>query len=42
VLLHILWGMLIGYLIASFEIAILIYKKGYLSFNEIPDKDARV
>ena len=37
-LLHILYGMLFGYLLATFQIAKLLVKKGYRRFDEIPDK----
>jgi hypothetical protein len=38
-LLHILYGMLFGYLLSTFQIAKLLVKKGYRRFDEIPDKD---
>jgi hypothetical protein len=38
-LLHILYGMLFGYLLATFQIARLLVRKGYRRFDEIPDKD---
>jgi hypothetical protein len=38
-LLHILYGMLFGYLLATFQIAKLLVKKGYYRFDEIPNKD---
>jgi hypothetical protein len=38
-LLNILWGMFFGYLIATFQIAKLLVKKGYRRFNDIPDND---
>jgi hypothetical protein len=38
-LLHILYGMLFGYLLATFQIARLLVKKGYRRFDEIPDND---
>jgi len=38
-LLHILYGMLFGYLLATFQIAKLLVRKGYRRFDEIPDKD---
>ena len=38
-LLHILWGMLIGYLIAQFNFALFLLSKGYTSTNQIPDKE---
>jgi hypothetical protein len=36
-LLHILYGMLFGYLLASFRFALILVSKGYRSINEIPD-----
>ena len=33
-----LWGSLFGYLLATFQIAKLMVKKGYRRFDEIPDK----
>lgn len=36
-ILHILYGMLFGYLIASFNIAKMLVQKGYRSMDEIPD-----
>jgi len=38
-LLHILYGMLFGYLLATFQIARVLVGKGYRRFDEIPDKD---
>jgi hypothetical protein len=38
-LLHILYGMLFGYLLATFQIAKLLVRKGYRRFDEIPDKN---
>lgn len=38
-LLHILWGMLFGYLIGSFYFATILVNKGYRSISEIPDKE---
>jgi len=38
-LLNILWGMFFGYIIATFQIAKLLVRKGYRKFDEIPDKD---
>jgi len=38
-LLHMLYGMLFGYLLATFQIARLLVRKGYRRFDEIPDKD---
>jgi len=38
-LLNILWGMFFGYLIATFQIAKLLVKKGYHRFDEIPDNN---
>jgi hypothetical protein len=37
-LLHVLYGMLFGYLLATFQIAKLLVRKGYRRFDEIPDK----
>ena len=34
-----LWGTLFGYLLATFQIAKMLVKKGYHRFDEIPDKD---
>jgi hypothetical protein len=34
-----LWGTLFGYLLATFQIAKLLVKKGYRRFDEIPDND---
>ena len=38
-ILLLLWGSLFGYLLATFQIAKLLVKKGYRRFDEIPDKD---
>jgi len=38
-LLHILYGMLFGYLLATFQIARLLVRKGYRRFDEIPDRN---
>jgi hypothetical protein len=38
-LLNILWGMFFGYLIATFQIAKQLVKKGYRRFDEIPDNN---
>lgn len=38
-ILLLLWGSLFGYLLAIFQVAKLIVKKGYRKFDEIPDKD---
>jgi len=38
-LLHILYGMLFGYLLATFQIARVLVKKGYNRFDEIPDNE---
>lgn len=38
-MLKFLYGMLAGYLIATFEMALFIIKKGYMSVNEIPNKE---
>lgn len=37
-MLKFLWGMLAGYLVCSIEISIFLYKRGYMSANEIKDK----
>lgn len=36
-LLHILWGMFFGYLLASFRFASILVGKGYRSVDQIPD-----
>lgn len=36
-LLHILYGMLFGYLLATFRFASILVKKGYRSVDQIPD-----
>jgi hypothetical protein len=36
-ILHILYGMLFGYLLASFRVAVLLVNKGYRSLDQIPD-----
>ena len=38
-LLHILWGMFFGYIIASVNYAAIIVNKGYRSLSEIPNKN---
>jgi len=38
-LLHILWGMFFGYIIASVYFAAILVSKGYRSISEIPDKE---
>jgi hypothetical protein len=38
-LLHILWGMFFGYIIASVNFALVLVNKGYRSVGEIPDKE---
>lgn len=38
-MLKFLYGMLAGYLLASFELALFLIKKGYSSAEEIPDKE---
>ena len=38
-LLHILWGMFFGYIIASVNFAFVLVNKGYRSVSEIPDKE---
>ena len=37
-MLKFLWGMLAGYLVCSFEFSLFLFKKGYMSVNEIKDK----
>jgi hypothetical protein len=34
-----LWGSLFGYLLATFQIAKLLVRKGYRRFDDIPDKN---
>ena len=34
-----LWGSLFGYLLATFQIAKLLVRKGYRRFDEIPDNN---
>lgn len=36
-ILHVLWGMFFGYIIASVRFAAIILSKGYGSINEIPE-----
>ena len=38
-LLHVLWGMFFGYIIATVNFAAVLVNKGYRSVNEIPDKE---
>jgi hypothetical protein len=38
-ILLLLWGTLFGYLLATFQIAKVLVRKGYRKFDEIPDKD---
>ena len=38
-LLHVLWGMLFGYLLASVRFAAIILSKGYGSLNDIPESE---
>jgi hypothetical protein len=38
-LLHVLWGMFFGYIIASVNYASILVRKGYRTLSEIPDKD---
>jgi hypothetical protein len=38
-ILLLLWGSLFGYLVATFQIAKVLVRKGYRKFDEIPDKD---
>ncbi len=38
-LLHVLWGMLFGYLIASVRFSYILLFKGYGSINDIPDAE---
>jgi hypothetical protein len=37
-MLKFLYGMLAGYLVCSFEISLLLFKKGYTNVSEIKDK----
>ena len=34
-----LWGSLFGHLLATFQIAKLLVRKGYRRFEDIPDKN---
>lgn len=36
-ILHILYGMLFGYMIATFRISLILVKRGYRSVDQIPD-----
>jgi hypothetical protein len=38
-LLHILWGMFFGYILASINYASILVRKGYTTLSEIPDKE---
>jgi hypothetical protein len=38
-LLHILWGMFFGYILASVRYASIIVSKGYRSINDIPEAE---
>jgi len=38
-LLHVLWGMLFGYLLATVNFAVTLVNKGYRSLTEIPEKE---
>ena len=38
-ILLLLWGRLFGYLLATFQIAKMLVKKGYRRFDEIPDNN---
>jgi hypothetical protein len=38
-LLPFLWGMFFGYIVAMFELANFLIRKGYKSMNEIEDKN---
>lgn len=38
-LLHVLWGMFFGYIIASVNFAAMLVNKGYRSVSEIPDRE---
>jgi hypothetical protein len=38
-ILLLLWGSLFGYLLATFQIAKVLVKKGYRKFDEIPDNE---
>jgi hypothetical protein len=40
-LLHILWGMFFGYIIATVNFAFILVNKGYRSVTEIPDKEMK-
>jgi hypothetical protein len=34
-----LWGSLFGYILATFQIAKVLVRKGYRRLDEVPDKD---
>jgi hypothetical protein len=34
-----LWGSLFGYILATFQIALVLVKKGYRRVDEVPDKE---
>ena len=36
-LLHVLWGMFFGYILASVRFAAIVVSKGYRSMDEIPE-----
>jgi hypothetical protein len=38
-ILLLLWGSLFGYLLATFQIAKVLVKKGYRRFDDIPDNN---
>ena len=38
-ILLLLWGSLFGYLLATFQIAKVLVKKGYRRFEDIPDNN---
>jgi len=36
-MLKFLWGMLAGYIVCNIELSVFLAKKGYSSFNDVPD-----
>jgi hypothetical protein len=38
-LLHVLWGMFFGYILATVNFAATLVNKGYRKLSEIPDKE---
>lgn len=40
-LLHILWGMFFGYIIATVNFAAILVRKGYTSVEDIPEANQR-